>query len=57
MTLSRTVTAIWMRMLWWKHIRDFAQKELDHYDDLWLKAEDFEDAVKQSAEPKLLGGQ
>jgi hypothetical protein len=50
MTLSRVVTAVWFEML-------RAKEEYDHWDRLWLALTDYEKAVKQSAEPKLLGGQ
>lgn len=53
-SLSRVLTALWLRFLWWKHIRDHAQREMEHYDDTWTRLEEYNDAVKQKAEPRLL---
>lgn len=50
LTLGRVVSAVFLRML-------KAKGEFDHYSDLFESLSKFEQAVKQSAEPKLLGGQ
>lgn len=54
MSLSRVLTALWTRFLFWKHIADYATEQMNHYDDTWNRLEEFNDAVKQKAEPRLL---
>lgn len=53
-SLSRVLTALWTRFLFWKHIADYATEQMNHYDDTWNRLEEFNDAVKQKAEPRLL---
>lgn len=57
MTLSRVVSAAFLNFIWWKHIADYATEQTKHYDKVLRGLEDYEKAVKQNAEPKLLGGQ
>lgn len=54
MTLSRVVTSSFLRMLFWKGVVEMATQEFLHYERVWDGLEEFEDAVKQNAEPRLL---
>lgn len=54
MTLSRVVTSSFLRMLFWKGVVEMATQEFRHYERVWDGLEDYEKAVKQNAEPKLL---